>query len=281
MRRLLREGRNRLLRSAAALPVLAVGPALGADLPVKAPPMPAVAATPYNWTGFYGGLNAGGYWAYSGDPTTTASCTGFAFSYFECPAGAAAVSAAGTGSLSGGGFLGGGQIGANWQTGAVVLGVETDFDYLNLKASRQAGGIVSTFFGSGPFTISNSVSANGLYTLRGRVGWAFNNLLPYVTGGWALTSLSASNSYSDTIGPVTASWNTPNTLKGGWVVGGGLEWAFSHNWTAKVEYLYVNFGPVYAQGVISLSGGGGYANAISTSTDLTLQIVRAGVNYKF
>ena len=72
-------------------------------------------------------------------------------------------------------------------------------------------------------------------------------------------------------------WNA-TAFDVGWTVGAGIEWAFANNWTARVEYLYVDFGSVTATGII---GASPYANGISTSTDLSAQIARAGVNYKF
>src|SRR5262245_38579510 len=106
---------------------------MAADMPVKAPP-PAI----YSWTGFYAGLNAGGAWG-SSDPATSVSCAtvpGF-FPYFcagaIAQANAAAVAAAGTGSMSGSGFTGGGQVGYNLQNRNLVFGVELDVEAFNLR----------------------------------------------------------------------------------------------------------------------------------------------------
>jgi outer membrane immunogenic protein len=270
--------KNWLLRSA-ALPAFIAGSAVAADLPVKAPaPVPAAV---YDWTGFYVGLNAGGAWGNS-DPSTSLTCThapGFTFSIFNCP-NALLVRAAGTGSMSGTGFIGGGQIGYNLQSGSLVYGAELDFDSFNLKASRQ---VTANYVASSTqfFTISSSVSTTWLFTARARVGWAFNNLLAYATGGLAVTDLEASNSFFDNGlaggAQATGTWSASKT-QAGWTVGGGLEWAFARNWSAKAEYLYVHFDPT-ANGLITAAGG--YGNAISTSTDLTANIARAGVNYKF
>lgn len=67
--------------------------------------------------------------------------------------------------------------------------------------------------------------------------------------------------------------------KTGWTAGAGVEYALSKEWTIKAEYLYVNFGSVTAPGTVG--GPLGYASALSTSNDLTAQIARVGVNYKF
>jgi outer membrane immunogenic protein len=270
--------KSRLLRGV-ALPVLLASPAMAADLPVKAPPAPApLPVVAPNWTGFYVGLNAGGAWA-TADPNTSASCVpalGFPNAYLRC-IDVPLVNAAGTGSMSGSTFIGGGQVGYNWQSNNTVLGVEADFNSFHLRASRQA----TTFYtGLGStFTVSNSVSTDWLFTARGRLGWAFDYLLAYVTGGLALTNLGTSNTFADA--SINQSW-TGSTTKAGWTVGGGLEWALNRNWSVKAEYLYVKFASVNASGfLVSPTPPPGYANAISTSTDLTAHIARGGVNYKF
>lgn len=281
--------KSRLLQSV-ALPVLFAGPALGADLPVKAPPPPPTAA--YNWTGFYVGLNAGGAWGRS-DVTTDPSCaTVPSFSPYFCGPGfgqnnAVAIAAAGTGSMSGSGFTGGGQIGYNFQVDRTLLGVESDINYFNIKASRQVSGnypVGGGAFGPGAsFTINSSVDTNWLFTARGRIGWLLsNNLLAYATGGLAVTDLHATHAFRDSVTalPASGTWSGSAT-KLGWTVGGGLEWALTRNWSVKAEYLYLNFGSVDATGVVVNPVVVGYANAITTSADLTAHIARAGVNFKF
>jgi outer membrane immunogenic protein len=270
--------KSRLLRGV-ALMALMTSPAVAADLSFKAPQSAPVSGPVPNWTGFYVGLNAGGAFARSGDPSTTASCAG---TYFGC-ADALAVSAAGTGSMSKAAFVGGGQAGYNWQVNAVVLGGEVDFDSFNVRLSRTGSGVLPTI--GGTFTITSSASSDWLFTARGRIGWAFDNLLLYGTGGLAETQLNASNSYMDTAGyppgPGTGAWNT-SAIKLGWTAGGGVEWALNRNWSVKAEYLFVKFGSINAFGtVISTVNPTGYASAIGTSTDLTASIARAGVNYKF
>ena len=276
--------KNHLLRGV-ALPALLAGSALAADLPLKAPPPPVAV---FSWTGFYVGLNAGGAWTRS-EATTTASCApvpGF-LTYFCSPtialANAGAVSAAGTGTISGSGFTGGGQVGYNWQNGSAVLGIELDVEAFNIRGSRQASNIfpVPVTLANNTFTITSSVATDWLFTARGRVGWAFDNLLVYATGGLAVTELRATHTYLDnSVPPGAGAWSGSQT-KLGWTAGGGLEWALSRNWSVKAEYLYVNFGSVDAAGTIVNPTPPGYANAISTSVDLTAHIARAGVNFRF
>jgi outer membrane immunogenic protein len=133
------------------------------------------------------------------------------------------------------------------------------------------------------FTVTSSVNTDWLLTARGRVGWAFDNVLAYATGGVAVTTIRASHTFADnfTASPGGAgAWNGSAT-KAGWTVGGGVEWAVARSWTVKVEYLYLNFGSVNAAGTIFNPNSAGYAQAIATSVDLTAHIARAGINFKF
>jgi outer membrane immunogenic protein len=284
--------KNRLLASV-ALPAILAWPAMAADMPVKARSLKArpLPAAVFSWTGFYAGLNVGGAWGRS-DATTTPSCALPApplDPYFCSPtsgqANAAAIAASGSGSMSGSAFTGGGQIGYNLQNGSVVYGVELDVESFNIRASRQASAnypVSSPPVGPfGTFTIASAVSTDWLFTTRGRVGWAFGNVLAYATGGLATTNLGATNSFIDNVGlSGTGTWSGSAT-KVGWTVGGGLEWAWSRDWSVKAEYLYLNFGSVAAAGTIFNPQFAGYANAISTSTDLTAQVARLGVNRRF
>lgn len=196
--------KKRLLASV-ALPAILAWPAMAADMPVKARPLKArpLPVAVFNWTGFYAGLNIGGAWGRS-DATTTPSCALPAppvSPYFCSPtlgqANSAAIAASGTGSISGSAFTGGGQIGYNLQNGSIVYGAELDVESFRIRASRQASAIYPVNLGPvGPpltFTIASSASTDWLFTARGRVGWAFGNLLAYATGGLAMTNLGATN----------------------------------------------------------------------------------------
>lgn len=146
-----------------------------------------------------------------------------------------------------GGVLGGGQIGYNWQVSPMfVLGVETDF-----QGSSVGGGFVprhTPWFG----------------TLRGRIGVTpFNpNLLLYATGGLAYGDLS--------IGPDLFGTKYDKVAVG-WTVGGGVEYAFSPNWSVKAEYLFKNMGADYPTGLL-----------FTQQTERVHEhLVRVGVNYRF
>lgn len=266
---------------------------------------PAHAQT-FNWTGFYIGANAGGLWGHS-DVNSSAPCTATNFGPFPPPgpggyfctmtvglANGAAVGAAGTGSFSGSGFTGGVQAGYNWQYGNTVVGLEADYGAFHFRGSQSVSANYPVNVGAtgistaNIFTVGTSAEANWLLTARGRIGWTVNpNILAYATGGLAVTQLQVANSFSDNFArggfPGASGGGSNSATKLGWALGGGLEWAFDKNWSAKVEYLYVDFSSVTVNSTITHPAASlaGYSQALSTSADLTAQIARVGINYKF
>ena len=156
-----------------------------------------------------------------------------------------------SGSFDTDGWLFGGTVGYNWQTGPYVFGLEGDLSWANIE-----GGAISP---GGPiFT-----ELNWLGTGRIRAGYAADAYLFYVTGGVAFGGVEAGN-------PV-AGGGTGDETRVGWTLGGGVEAALTPNWTAKLEYLYVDLGDKdnypTATGPVEVS--------------LTSHIVRLGLNYKF
>lgn len=189
--------------------------------------------------------------------------------------------------MSATGFTGGVQAGYNWQTNNFVYGLETDFGAFNLRGSRQGSGVYPV---GGPgvvagtaYTVGSSFDTDWLFTFRGRLGWALpSGLMIFATGGLALTNVAVGNSFSDNfIGGASESAST-SKLKTGLALGVGAEWALNNRWTVKAEYLRVDFGKLTTTGTISnVSALPGYAQGISTTADLTGDIVRLGVNYRF
>src|SRR5208337_3578982 len=159
---------NRWLKGVAIATLTAASTmaAQAADLPTrKEAPPPVFVPPPFTWTGFYIGLNAGGVWS-MGNRTTTLSAPTFANNFLV-------ASWPGNLGNSNTGFIGGGQAGYNWQTGAFVLGVETDFDGSSLSRSRNIIG--PTFIdpingGSDFFTANGKISLDWLGSTRARVG---------------------------------------------------------------------------------------------------------------
>jgi outer membrane immunogenic protein len=149
------------------------------------------------------------------------------------------------------GFMVGGTLGYNYQTGSFVWGIEGDGSWSDVKGSADCG-----------IGITCETSNRWFATVRGRVGYAFDRFMPYFTGGAAFGDVRAS------INPAGASVSETRT---GWTVGGGLEYAFLGNWTAKVEYLYVDLG----------SFDTGFTAPVPNNVSFKEHVVRAGLNYKF
>lgn len=222
------------------------GVASAADLPARAaPPAPIVAAVPvFTWTGFYVGVNAGYGWN-----------TNDNHRYYDPVLGYYG------GGGSDGGFVGGGQIGYNYQIGSFVVGLETDIQYADL------GGGNSNYYYGGYYR--DSSNGNYFGTVRARAGVAFDRALIYVTGGFAYGDVANGSSayYAPTAGFYYGSDNGTNT---GWTLGGGVEYAFTNNLTAKVEGLYVN-----------LDTKNNYYGVYGDKNNAEFGVVRAGLNYKF
>ena len=160
------------------------------------------------------------------------------------------VTGVSTGNFDMSGALVGGTAGYNLQLGGWLLGLEGDIAWSNIKGSTTTNCIGTC-----------ETSSNWLGTARGRFGYAFDRFLPYVTGGAAFGDIKGTSGGSFSKTAV------------GWTAGGGIEYAFLHNWSAKVEYLYADLGKATCSSACS----GGTPIDVTYST----QIVRGGLNYKF
>jgi len=227
--------RKSLLTGACAL-ALAV-PAYAADLPLKAPPAPPPPPI-FNWSGFYVGANIGG--AFTHDSLTDN------------------LSGASLGSDNNG-FIGGGQVGFNWQVDSWVLGVEWDIDGTTL--SHTGPGVVTALG-----TLQAHTSTDWISTLTGRVGYAADRWLLYAKGGGAWVQESATITNLGTGAAVGAS-----RTSSGWTVGGGVEWAFAPQWSAKLEYDFIRLDNFNFN---TFAG-----DSLTFSRDINM--VMAGVNYRF
>jgi outer membrane immunogenic protein len=253
--------------------LILAGSAGAADVPARAPagmPAKAPAAPAYNWTGCYVGANTGAAAAGSDFTSTVSPGT-----HLVNAADLAAVAAAGTGSANDSRFIGGGQLGCNWQTGTLVFGVEGDLDSFSTRSTSTVNGTLTT---TDAFTITNAVKTNWLGTVRPRVGVAADRSLAYVTGGVAFTNFSYAQTYADTLS-AAAGGSSASSNATGWTVGGGWETAWEHNWIFRAEYLFAKFRSIGASGAILDTARG--SNALRGSADLTVQVLRAGMNYKF
>ena len=269
-----------LLASVAALGL--AGTASAADLAVRAPvPVPL-----FSWTGCYLGINGG--WIGGRDEYSTSRTVfpGFAPDFVT-----AADNALLTHSYSSdqsGGTLGG-QFGCQYQAGWLVIGGEWDANWSSLKENNYfAFGPIfapSTPLGFWPArTELTHKQLDWFSTARVRVGAAWwDRVLLYATGGVALGALDAytqvdhNNFIPPSLGPDFFGAYRNDRI--GWTVGGGFEWAFAANWTAKAEFLYLDFGSFdYIAPAVNFNVTG---RAYQTSIDAKEYVARVGINYLF
>jgi outer membrane immunogenic protein len=189
--------------------------AQAADMPVKRA-APAVAVAPvvvaYDWTGAYIGLHAGGGWVRSHFLDVTPPRPD-----------------RDEGKVSPDGFLGGGQVGYNFQTGTLVLGLEVQGSLGDLSGSSR-----SDFFRG--LNIHNDVDS--LVTVAGRAGIAQHNWLWFGKAGGAW----GDSDFHFVVRSTGNGFGSASQSRSGWMVGGGLEYGITPNWSAKLEYNYIDFG---------------------------------------
>lgn len=219
------------------------------------------------------GLNAGGNWGSS--HSTTNVTTGDVRPYLDMCAPGCLINLAALGDrrINTNGFTGGIHGGYNWQSGNIVLGLEADFEYFRSAGSATVTGALTPFVNA---AVTSSVSTDWLFTARPRLSFAADNWLFYGTGGFALTRIRGSWSYSDTNSALRATSTSADATKAGWVVGGGFESALPGNWLLGVEYLYVSFGEISTSVNIS-----GTTDVLTHNANLHSNIVRARVSRKF
>src|SRR5271154_2843971 len=264
----------------AALTAAGVVAAQAADLPTKKEaPAPVFVPPPFTWTGFYVGLNAGGIIS-SGSRSATLSV----------PASEVFLNSFFPGGIGNGqsGFLGGGQAGYNWQTGAFVLGIVTDFDGSSLSknfnfssAPITGGGAV---FNGDPLNVNAKASMDWLGTTRAKVGFVAtpdNRLMFYGTGGVAYGGGSSHFNVYDSV--YNAYWTgNPNSTRVGWTVGAGVEYALTNNITIGAEYLYADLGSTTITTSPNTAAAAVFPGVFATAKiDYNASIFRALVNYKF
>jgi outer membrane immunogenic protein len=296
-----------LLASTAVALLAGAGVASAADLPTrKGPPVAPVYIPPaFTWTGFYIGANVGGGWA-------SRNTNNNVFPVFGAvPVGGTLLLPTSNGGNNSG-FLGGLQAGYNYQFGigqGFVIGGEVDIDYSDIFRNHNNNVFLGSFtlpqFPGTVFSPSGLAAAtrsnNNQYigTVRARVGYAWDRILVYATGGLAyggirnngngfaagVTATTAAgfvNPVNGLAGPTSAFIGGVTThgssTKTGWTVGAGAEYAITNNWTVKAEYLYANFGRNKTASGFFLPG---VATAVNNTSSINVNIVRVGVNYKF
>jgi outer membrane immunogenic protein len=230
--------------------LLLTGPSFAADLPnPKAPPLYAPPPI-FTWTGFYVGGQVGYQW------TTESSGTIYGI--------APGAVLGGNPNYNQAGVIGGGHIGYNYQINQIVLGIEGDVEG-------------ASFVGSGPYHTGAyrvKTEINCEASIRGRLGYAWDRLLIYGTGGAAFAdvkdSYTAYNAASAAVG-----YDYLTSTRTGWTVGGGLEYFFRPNWTIRGEYRYTDLGT--RNDVLLASSGG----TLGANRHETFNSARIGVSYHF
>ncbi|MDP4006914.1 outer membrane protein [Methylobacterium sp. NEAU K] len=272
---------KKLLASLAAFTALTAA-ASAADLPRRAAPPPVFTPVPvFTWTGAYFGINAG----YAFDASSSNGSTfGVPFPY-AVPGTAATFS-----QRNQEGFSGGGQVGYNYQFtpgSGVVVGIEADAQYLDFGRIRNnaffIGALAPGYYVTDPRGLS---SLDYFGTVRGRLGYAFDRVLFYGTGGFAYGSGSADRSFGGFAGN--------DSFRTGYAVGGGIEYALptdsflnffrSSAVTLKVEGLYVNLDRgTRNQGAFVINAANNFPVVYSAvgRRDDEFAVIRAGLNYKF
>jgi high affinity Mn2+ porin len=215
-------------------------PAPAADLPLKAPALKTV----YDWTGFYVGGHFGYGGASFGPDTNPLPLQGVLFP--RSPTG----------------LIAGFQVGYNRElANHVVLGIEADASFTSPVDEAALGGAPAPF----------NATLDYIGTLRGRIGYAFGRWMPYVTGGfaWGHTHININDDPANSSGVISSVGH----YQPGWTAGLGLEFAVSGNWTAKLEYEYVDLAhPAYDLSGFGLSG---------VNVDPRIHLAKVGLNYQF
>jgi outer membrane immunogenic protein len=272
--------------------------AVAADLPTHKgpPPAPYIAPPIFTWSGFYGGINAGGEWG-SG-ATTVSTDHGFINRAILTPTGVAHAIDFATGanakSSAGAAFIFGAQAGYNWQFSSIVAGFETDIQ--GFGGSSKSGSVTNlaqTAACETPVsvTVSGQNRLDYIGTVRGRAGYLFTpTLLAYATGGLAYGGVKSSASVSgfETVPGGTVSTPTSGSSSNtrvGWTLGAGVEWMLMANWSVKAEYMYYDLGrATYALPPFVGTAGGG-ATAFSHTPVVSARydgnLARLGLNYHF
>ena len=227
-----------LLGTVALVALGAAVPALAADLGARPyNKAPVYAAPIYNWTGFYIGGHVGG--AFNGDNNFNGLVTG---------------------NNNDGRFLGGVQVGADYQFAPNwVVGIEGQYSWL----ANNNNGVIFP----GGFVYSNN--QRGLGSVTGRVGYTWGPAMLYAKGGYAYSD----NRENVTLAGLPVAFGFDRSHRDGYTVGGGVEYLFSQNWSAKAEYQYYDFGRSRFIAPAPLAAFGNFRNDEHT--------VKVGLNYRF
>ncbi len=181
--------------------------------------------------------------------------------------------------LSPSGVLGGVQIGYNWMLSpSFVAGIVADIQAADISDTGARNVSIGAFAN---ITQSKSVSTDWFGTVRGKLGFAANNVLFYGTAGVAYGRVKASTSFNDPSfggGPVVFAGSNSETNTG-FTVGAGIDWALTQNWVIGAEYLHVDLGDITVRE--ARVSGPANATTFTSNSKVRNDIGRLTINYKF
>ncbi len=318
-----------------AISALTAASAFAADLPTKkAPPAPIV-VVPFTWTGCYVGAEGGFGWGkekdnfdyplyYLSEPPVSVSSAGALTNSVTTFSSSSGDPLIGT-SIGGGGFNAsggkiGGRAGCNYQVNQFVFGGVVDFEWSGIRGTKTTtwNNNVTTYGVEGVSTTSSqpgythlSLQNDWQGSIRGNVGWAFDRLLIYATGGAAFAEIKSSWSVSDpcagaylgsdpyscnfyqssngSSGPFNTGWwgGSQSKTVWGWTVGGGVEYAIDNHWSILGEVRYVSFEHVNVALPLSFYqtrvgvGSGGEFGVFGYNASFNEILAQVGVDYRF
>jgi len=258
----------------------AAAPAIAADMAVR----PVAAPAAFSWTGCHVGGLVGYGTGHSHGYTATAAST------IATPGPDAVLPFAGqrrSGSFNLTGFTGGGDVGCDYQLGAWVVGIEGDWSNLNVEGQtfNAPGTTLPNALGLSNVTVYE-MQERWFATARGRAGYALDKYFLYVTGGAAWMKIDSShfclqcfNAAGAPLGGAVVRNEFQSDRRTGWTVGAGLEYALSHGWSIRSEYLFISI-PNYT--TFTTPTGVGLSSQVNNlSTRLYDYLWRAGLTYKF
>jgi outer membrane immunogenic protein len=258
--------------------------ALAADLGARAPysKAPAMVEAVGNWSGFYIGGTVGAAWT-ADKIRLNAEATPY---FASLPGGsdAPAFGALGSPNIKQANVIFGGKAGYNWQASSWVLGLEGDLSSLRFRRAVTITGNPHAGFANGTSTFDDSASSDWLSTVRARVGYSYDRVLLFGTGGVAFGRSSFQGSVVDLAplnierGHASASASAINV---GWAAGAGVDYAVANNWIGSLEYLHADLGKLNAETIIRDGSTVPKTSALSYSAKLQSDVVRAGISYKF
>ncbi len=246
-----------LLLSTTMLTAFVSLPAGAVDLPrTSKKAKPAVTSQQALWSGVYGGGHIGAA------VLSKANLTGGEGAFFTAPTD-------GSKSFDISGALLGAHLGLDVRQDNLVFGVVGDLDTSTFAGSTTGGSELG-------YSSTLAVKHDWFTSLRGRVGYAMDNVLLFGTGGWALSGETASGTISY-IGSPLANYQVSKTVSG-WVAGGGIDYAVNDRWTIGAEFLHYDFGKV---DMTSALPNGSNNGGVPIETSSAINVIRLDVSYKF